>query len=79
MLSLPPPARVPELVLLDPPYGTGLAEAALAHLLATGWMGPATWVAVEVGREEALVTEGYDRVVERVIGRAKVVVLRLSS
>ena len=75
----PRPARVPDLVLLDPPYGIGLAEAALAHLLATGWVGAATWVAAEVGREEALVAEGYGRVVERVIGRAKVVVLRLSS
>ena len=78
-LTLPPPARVPDLVLLDPPYGMGLAEAALGHLLATRWVGAATWVAVEVGRGEALAAEGYEREVERVIGRAKVAVLRRSQ
>ena len=79
VLTLRPPAHTPDLVLLDPPYGAGLAEAALAHLLATGWVGAATWVAAEVGREEALVTDGYERVVERVVGRAKVLVLRCTA
>ena len=79
VLALPPAASAPDLILLDPPYGTGLAEAAVERLLTGGWAGPATWVAVEVGRGEPLLAAGYERVVERVIGRARVVVLRPGS
>ena len=63
-------------MLLDPPYGAGLVDAALARLLASGLATPASWLAVEVGRGEALAAEGYERVVERDIGRAKVALLR---
>lgn len=76
VLTLPCRASAPDLILLDPPYGQGLADAALAHLLTTGWVGPATWLAIETGRSEALAAEGYDRVVDRAVGRATVVLLR---
>lgn len=76
VLVMPPPASAPDLILLDPPYGTGLADAALAHLLATGWVGPATWLAVETGRGEVLAAAGFERLVERGVGRAVVTLLR---
>ena len=79
VLTLPPAGSAPDLILLDPPYGKGLADRALAHLPAAGWVGPATWLAVETGRGEALAADGFERVVERAVGRATITILRLST
>lgn len=76
VLTLPPTASAPDLILLDPPYGKGLANAALKHLLASGWAGPATWLAVETGRGEVMTAEGFKQVVKRGVGRAVVTLLR---
>ena len=73
-----PPGKPLDLLLLDPPYRQGLAEAALTRLLEAGLVTPASWVVVEVARGEVLAGDGFERVVEREIGRAKVVFLRPS-
>ncbi len=50
----PPPADAAcRLVLMDPPYGSGLAAAALVSLAEQGWIGPGAVCAIELGREEA--------------------------
>lgn len=41
-----------DIAFLDPPYGKGLAERALASLMAGGWLGPGSVVVTESGREE---------------------------
>lgn len=48
-------ARAPcHLVMLDPPYGEGLAAPVLARLAAQGWLAPHALVSVETGRKETL-------------------------
>ncbi len=59
-----------DLLLLDPPYGEGLALPALARLQAQGWIAPAAWVAVETGKGEALDPPGLARDTLRAYGKA---------
>lgn len=75
--ALKPPAGVGcGLVFLDPPYGRGLVEPALAALGAAGWVAPGAIVVVEVGRGEALPGVG-EAVAEFSAGAARVVVVRM--
>jgi len=48
------PAGIPaaDLVFLDPPYGKGLCEAALAALAARGWLGPEALIVAEHDSQE---------------------------
>ena len=66
-----------DLVFLDPPYGSGLAEAALAALRGGGWLAPGALAVVERGEGEgALETAGFGLVDERRWGKARVTFLR---
>lgn len=49
---LPPAAEACDLVFLDPPYRKGLVKAALASLLAGGWLAPGASVIVETAADE---------------------------
>ncbi len=42
-----PPGQTFDLALLDPPYGAGLADLALAGLVSGGWLKPGALVVVE--------------------------------
>lgn len=68
-----------DLVFLDPPYGKGLGEAALAKLGPGGWITPDALVVFECGAEEAPATLGFACLDERVYGAAKVLFLRARS
>jgi 16S rRNA (guanine966-N2)-methyltransferase len=60
-----------DLVFLDPPYGQGPAEAALARLPAGGWIAPGARVVVEHGADEAFAApEGFAEHDRRVYGAA---------
>lgn len=73
------PARTPlDLVLLDPPYGSGAGEVALDKLLRLGWIGPATWISLETGPGEAPQIKGLEPVAERKVGKARLTLLRAS-
>ena len=67
--------RPHHLVFLDPPYGKGLAEPALAHLWAQGWIAPAALVSIETAANEALATD-WEMLVDRRFGKALVRLLR---
>jgi 16S rRNA (guanine966-N2)-methyltransferase len=72
------PARAPlDLILMDPPYGTGAGAVALDKLARLGWAGPATWISAEVARDEAIEVAGFAIDAERVHGRARVVLFRM--
>ena len=74
------PAAVPyDLILLDPPYGTGAAEVACDRLLRLGWIGPATWIGVGTGAKEAIAVDKLTPDGERMVGKAKLSLLRLAS
>jgi len=72
------PARTPlDLLLLDPPYGTGAGSVALDRLTRLGWIGPASWVALEVSAGEKVELKSLEIESERKVGTAKLVLLRL--
>lgn len=64
------------LVFLDPPYLKGLVEPALAQLKQNGWMAQNALVVAEVEKNEALHPEGFEKVDERIYGKAKFIFLR---
>ncbi len=64
-----------DLVFLDPPYGKGLGERALAKLLPGGWITPDATIVFECAAEETVSTERFTVHDERVWGAAKVLFL----
>ena len=70
-------ARAPfDLLLLDPPYGEGLAPAALARLKEQGWIAPHALISVETAAKELLEVPGYVLEVTRRHGKAAIHLLR---
>lgn len=60
-----------DLILLDPPYGTGAGCVALDRLLRLGWIGDATWIALETAHDEIVAVEGLAIESDRRVGKAK--------
>ena len=79
VLSLGIPKRAPDLIFLDPPYGTGAGEVALDKLSRLGWIGPATWVSLESAYNEDPEVKGLEAVAERKVGQAKLTRFRLAG
>ena len=65
-----------DLVLLDPPYGSGLAGPMLARLMAQGWLAPGCWISVETGRGETVEVAELRLDTVREIGKAQLTLLR---
>ena len=62
-----------DLVFLDPPYRSGLAEVALAGLAAGGWLSAGALAVVERGENEGLLAAaGYAALDERAWGKSRV-------
>jgi 16S rRNA (guanine966-N2)-methyltransferase len=69
-----------DLALLDPPYGGGLGEAALAALAGGGWLAPGALAALERGANDpAGPTPGFEELGERRWGAARVSFLRYQA
>ncbi len=74
------PARAPlDLILMDPPYGTGAGSVALDKLGRLGWTGPATWISIETARDETPEVAGFEVDASRVHGKARLTLLRASA
>lgn len=72
------PAKAPlDLVMLDPPYGTGAGEVALDKLQRLGWIGEATWVSLETAFNEVPKIKGLEAVADRKVGKARITLLRV--
>ena len=68
-----------DLVFLDPPYGRGLGEAALAELIRGDWLAPEAVAVFERGADEPEpATPGYERLDDRRYGAARVLFLRVT-
>lgn len=68
-----------DLAFLDPPYGKGLGEQALARLREGGWLKPGALIVFERGSDEPEIdTPGYERLDARDYGAARVLFLRAS-
>ena len=73
--SLGTAVRAHHLVFLDAPYGLGLADPALIHLHARGWIAPGAIISVETAAADKLACE-WELLVERRFGKALVRLLR---
>lgn len=65
-----------DLILMDPPYGTGAGAVALDKLSRLGWTGPASWVSIETGRAEDVEVKGFTTDAVRDVGKARLHILR---
>jgi len=64
------------IVLMDPPYRSGIAPAALAALIKGGWIAAGALISVEVAAKEDLVPpDGLSIIDERRYGAARLVLL----
>ena len=63
-----------DLVLMDPPYGKGLAQAALDR--APAWLAPGGWLSIELHGEVLTPPPGLGVDAERRFGKATVILLR---
>jgi 16S rRNA (guanine966-N2)-methyltransferase len=71
------PARAPlDLILMDPPYGTGAGIVALDKLARLGWVGPASWISIETAKAEKVEVAGFELDAEKIYGKARVTLLR---
>ena len=64
-----------DLVFLDPPYGQGLGEKALAAARAGGWLAPQALVVWEEGAAP-VVPDGFEALDQRRYGDTVVTILR---
>jgi 16S rRNA (guanine966-N2)-methyltransferase len=64
------------LVFMDPPYGEGLAQAALDRVARDSWLAAGGWISVEKGPEPLQLPEGLAIEAERRFGKARLLLLR---
>ncbi len=76
VLSLTKTDDAPDLLLMDPPYGTGAGAVALDRLNRIGWIAPATWISIETGRDEDVTVKGFEAETVRDCGKARLHLLR---
>ena len=74
------PAKSPyDLILLDPPYGSGAGVVALERLRRLGWIGEGSWIALETAHNEKVQLKSLAIESERKVGKAKLTLLRLAD
>ena len=76
VLALPPATKAYDLILMDPPYGSGAGAVALDKLGRLGWADEATWISIETAKNETVAVDGFTADVERVHGKGKITLLR---
>ena len=79
VMQLGPVSAPLDLILLDPPYHSGAGGVALDRLHRLGWIGEATWIALETAHDEKLQLKALEIESERKVGRAKLNLLRMSA
>ena len=72
-----PITKVPfDLILIDPPYGTGAGQVALDRCRRLGWVADSALISIETARDETIELTGFRADAERVYGKAKITLLR---
>jgi len=79
VLALGPAKEPLDLILLDPPYGSGAGAVALDKLVRLGWIGPATWVSLETEASEEPKVRSLEAVADRKVGKARITLFRLTA
>ncbi len=78
VLALGPAPAPLDLLMMDPPYGTGAGAVALDKLARLGWVGPASWVSIETAKNDAVEVAGFAVDADKVYGKARVTLLRMA-
>jgi 16S rRNA (guanine966-N2)-methyltransferase len=74
------PVKVPlDVVMLDPPYGSGAGVVALEKLVRLGWIGEGTWVSLETHADEVPAVRAFEIDSERKVGKARLTLMRLKG
>lgn len=68
-----------DLLLLDPPYGSGAGAVALDRLARLGWIDGATWISLETHADEEPQLRSFDVDATRKVGKARLTLLRLKT
>lgn len=76
VMALAPAHTSYDLILLDPPYGSGAGQVAIDRLARLGWIGQQTWLSLEAAAHETIVLKAFQLVVERKVGKAKLALMR---
>lgn len=76
VMALGPTKTAHDLILIDPPYGTGAGQVALDRCRRLGWISDVAIVSIETARDENVAVPGFTVDVERVYGKAKITLLR---
>ena len=79
VLALGPAPAPLDLILLDPPYGSGAGVVALEKLNRLGWIGPATWISLETALKEPAQIKGLEAESERKVGTARITLMRQAA
>jgi 16S rRNA (guanine966-N2)-methyltransferase len=75
VMSLGPAREAYDLVLLDPPYGSGAGQVALDKLGRLGWIAPGAWISLETSGKEEIELKGFTIDTERNVGKARITLL----
>ena len=73
------PSEPFDLVLMDPPYATDLAQAALDRLASGKWLAPGAWISVELSGQVLELPAGLREEAERRFGKARIILIRNSG
>ena len=76
VLVLPRAPKPYDLILMDPPYGSGAGSVALDKLNRQGWIGPATLISIETSRKEVVEVAGFETEAQRDYAKARITLLR---
>ncbi len=76
VLSLGRAAAPLDIVMMDPPYGSGAGAVALDKLTRLGWIGAGSWVSIESAANEPISVPGFAIDAERNHGKARITLLR---
>lgn len=68
-----------DVLMLDPPYGSGAGAVALDKLARLGWIGAGSWVSVETAFNEELDIAGFEIDASRTHGKARITLLRRAA
>jgi len=76
VLALGPAPAPLDLLMMDPPYGTGAGAVALDKLGRLGWVGAHSWISIETDRREDIEVKGFEVETVRDVGKARLHLLR---
>ena len=75
----PAPREPFDLILMDPPYGQGLEQAALERIERDSWLAEGGWISIEKGPEALRIPESLEVEAERRFGKARLLLLRRAT